>query len=190
MLNSFFQSTLGRPSLIPPDDNWALLFVLVVSVAIAIYLEQKYTWASKLSGAILALIMALVLSNIGILPTNSTLYDDIIWGYAVPLGIPLLLLQCNMKKIWKETGRVMIVFLIGAVGTCLGALLAYKLLHNHVPEAAGVAAMMTGSYIGGGILEPEGHLSEGYRTEPGLCRGDRIPVESDLHGHRPRHPDQ
>ncbi len=99
MLNSFFQSTLGRPSLISPDDNWALLFVLVVSVAIAIYLEQKYTWASKLSGAILALIMALVLSNIGILPTNSTLYDDIIWGYAVPLGIPLLLLQCNMKKI-------------------------------------------------------------------------------------------
>ena len=151
MLNSFFQSTLGRPSLIPPDDNWALLFVLVVSVAIAIYLEQKYTWASKLSGAILALIMALVLSNIGILPTNSTLYDDIIWGYAVPLGIPLLLLQCNMKKIWKETGRVMIVFLIGAVDTCLGALLAYKLLHNHVPEAAGVAAMMTGSYIGGGV---------------------------------------
>lgn len=44
MLNSFFQSTLGRPSLISPDDNWALLFVLVVSVAIAIYLEQKYTW--------------------------------------------------------------------------------------------------------------------------------------------------
>lgn len=151
MLNSFFQSWLGRPSLVAPTDNWALLFILLVSVAIAIYLEQKYTWASKVSGAIIALIFALVLSNIGILPVNSALYDDIIWGYAVPLGIPLLLLQCNMKKIWKETGRVMVVFLIGAVGTCAGALIAYTLLKNAVPDAAGVAAMMTGSYIGGGV---------------------------------------
>ena len=151
MLNSFFQNWLGRPSLIAPDDNWALLFVLLVSVAIAIYLEQRYTWASKVSGAIIALIFALVLSNIGILPVNSTLYDDIVWGYAVPLGIPLLLLQCNMKKIWRETGRVMIVFLIGSVGTCLGAVLSFSLLKNAVPDPAGVAAMMTGSYIGGGV---------------------------------------
>ena len=115
------------------------------------FLEQKYAWASKISGAIIALIMALVLSNLGVIPIHSTLYDDIIWGYAVPIGIPLLLLQCNMKKIWKETGRMMVVFLIGAVGTCVGALLAYTLLHNYIPEASGVAAMMTGSYIGGGV---------------------------------------
>ena len=29
--------------------------------------------------------------------------------------------------------------------------LAYTLLHNYIPEASGVAAMMTGSYIGGGV---------------------------------------
>ncbi len=45
----------------------------------------------------------------------------------------------------------MVVFIIGAVGTCVGALLAYTLLHNYIPEASGVAAMMTGSYIGGGV---------------------------------------
>ena len=151
MLSSFFHSTLGRNTLVAADDTWTLLFVLVAGVATAIFLEQKYTWASKVSGAIIALIMALILSNLGIIPIHSVLYDDIIWGYAVPIGIPLLLLQCNMKKIWKETGRMMVVFLIGAVGTCVGALLAYTLLHNYIPEASGVAAMMTGSYIGGGV---------------------------------------
>lgn len=151
MLNSFFMSTLGRESLIAADNNWGLLFVLIVSVAISIYLEQKYAWASKVSGAIIALIFALVLSNVGIIPTNSVLYDDIIWGYAVPLGIPLLLLQCNMKKIWKETGRMLVIFLIGSVGTVCGAFLAFALLKNVVPYPAGVAAMMTGSYIGGGV---------------------------------------
>lgn len=151
MLSSFFKNALGRDTLVAADDTWTLLFILVASVATAIFLEQKYAWASKISGAIIALIIALVLSNLGIIPIHSTLYDDIIWGYAVPIGIPLLLLQCNMKKIWKETGRMMVAFIIGAVGTCVGALLAYTLLHNYIPEASGVAAMMTGSYIGGGV---------------------------------------
>lgn len=151
MLSSLFQTTFGRPSLVSPEDTWTLLFILVTSVALAIYLEQKYSWASKVSGAIMALIFALVLSNLGIIPTHSVLYDDIIWGFAVPMGIPLLLLQVNMKKIWKETGKMMVVFLIGAVGTIAGSLLAFTLLKDAVPEPAKVAAMMTGSYIGGGV---------------------------------------
>lgn len=151
MLSSVFQNAFGRPSLVSPEDTWSLLFVLVVSVALSIYLEQKYTWASKISGAILALIIALVLSNLGIIPTHSVLYDDIIWGYAVPLGIPLLLLQVNMKKIWKETGKLMGIFLIGACGTVVGAIAAYNLFGGAVPEPAKVAAIMTGSYIGGGV---------------------------------------
>lgn len=151
MFSSFFTEKLGRASLIPADDTWALLAILCVSVALAIWLEQKYMWASKVSGAILALVMALVLSNLSIIPIHSVLYDDIIWGYAVPMGIPLLLLQCNMKKIWKETGRMLIIFLIGSVGTCVGSVAAFSLLKGQIPELGGIAAMMTGSYIGGGV---------------------------------------
>ena len=151
MFSSLFLNLVGRETLIAADDTWMLLTVMCLSVALAIYLEQKYTWASKVSGAIIALIIALVLSNLGILPVNSVLYDEIIWGYAVPMGIPLLLLQCNMKKIWRETGRMMVIFLIGALGTCVGAVVAFSLLHERIPELAGIAAMMTGSYIGGGV---------------------------------------
>ena len=151
MFANFFLERLGRESLIAPDDTWALLALLMVSVALAIWLEQKYQWASKISGAIIALLIALVASNLSMIPTSCPLYDDIVWGYAVPLGIPLLLLQCNMKKIWKETGRMMVIFLIGAVGTVAGAFAAYSLLHSYIPGLEGVAAMMTGSYIGGGV---------------------------------------
>jgi len=151
MLTNVFQTWLGRPTLIAADDTWALLALMCVAVAGAIYLEQKYDWASKISGAIIALIIALVASNFSIIPTSCVLYDDIIWGFAVPMGIPLLLLQCNMKKIWKETGRMMVIFLIGSVGTVAGAFIAYGLLHPFISELEGVAAMMTGSYIGGGV---------------------------------------
>lgn len=151
MFSEFFLSVLGRESLIAADDTWALLALLCVSVAVSIYLEQTYAWASKISGAIIALLIALACSNFSIIPTSCPLYDEIIWGYAVPLGIPLLLLQCNMKKIWRETGRMLVIFLIGAAGTVAGAFLAYMLLHPFIPGLEGVAAMMTGSYIGGGV---------------------------------------
>ena len=151
MFADFFLAQLGRESLIAADDTWALLALMVAFVALAIWLEQKYVWASKISGAIIALLIALAASNLAIIPTSCVLYDDIVWGYAVPMGIPLLLLQCNMKKIWKETGRMMVIFLIGAAGTVAGAFLAYTLLHSFIPGLEGVAAMMTGSYIGGGV---------------------------------------
>ena len=138
-------------TLISADNTWALLSIMCVSVAIAICLEQKYAWAAKISGAILALILAISFTNLNIIPTNSPLYDDVVWGFAVPLAIPLLLLQCNIKKIWKETGRLLIIFLIGAVGSCIGAFIGYFLLKNNISELNGLAAMMTGSYIGGGI---------------------------------------
>ena len=62
------------------------------------YLEQKYMWASKISGAIIALLFALVLSNLSIIPTACTLYDDIIWGFAVPMGIPVSYTHIDVYK--------------------------------------------------------------------------------------------
>ena len=61
-------SLVGRETLVAPDDTWSLLMVMCVAVAVSIYLEQKYMWASKISGAIIALLFALVISNLSIIP--------------------------------------------------------------------------------------------------------------------------
>lgn len=138
-------------TLISADNTWALMAITCGWVAFSIYAEQTWAWASKLSGAIIALIGALLLTNFNIIPTNAPWFDDIIWGYVVPLAIPLLLLQCDIRKIWKESGKLLIIFLVGSIGTTCSAVLAFNLLKNSVPEPASVAAMMTGSYIGGGV---------------------------------------
>ena len=138
-------------TLIAADNHWALLAVLFAATAVAIWLEQKYKWASKISGAIITLVIALVLVNTHVIPDSAPVFDDIVWGYAVPLAIPLLLLQTNIRKIWKETGRFLLIFLIGAAGTVVGTVLATLLLGGAVQGLPGAAAMMTGSYIGGGV---------------------------------------
>lgn len=136
--------------LIGAENDWMLWTICIVSASVAIYLEQRYKWAAKLTGAIIALIFAIIFSNFGIIPMEAPTWD-IIWGYVVPIAIPLLLLQCNMRKIGKETGRLLIIFLIGSIGTTCGAIIGFFALHEYIPELAGIAGMFTGSYIGGTV---------------------------------------
>ena len=138
-------------TLISADNTWVLMSIMVLVVAFSIWMEQTYAWASKISGAIIALICALLLTNLKIIPASAPIFDDVVWGFAVPMAIPLLLLQVNLSKIWKETGRMLGIFLIGALGTVAGAVLGVLILGKFIPNLPYVAAMMTGSYIGGGV---------------------------------------
>ena len=137
-------------SLISADNTWALWACLVGVAALSIWLEQKYQWASKLTGCVLALLGMMILSNTGIVPTESPVYDSV-WSYAVPLAIPLLLFQCNIKKIGKESGKLLFIYLISSVGTVLGALGGFVALHKFVPDLNKVAAMFSGTYVGGSV---------------------------------------
>ena len=138
-------------TVISAENHWALLAVLFAATALAIWLEQKYKWASRISGAIITLILAVTLVNLHVIPDSAPVFDDVVWGYAVPLAIPLLLLQTNIRRIRKETGRFLLIFLIGAAGTVAGTILATLLMGGKVTGLPGVAAMMAGSYIGGGV---------------------------------------
>ena len=114
--------------LISADNTWALMAITCGWAAFSIYAEQTWKWASKVSGAIVALIGALVLTNLGIIPTNCVWFDDIVWGYVVPMAIPMLLLSCDIRKIGREAGKILIIFMIGAIGTSVGAILGFKVL--------------------------------------------------------------
>ena len=137
-------------SLISAENTWALWAILVGIAALAIWLEQKYSWASKITGCVLALLGMMILANVGIVPTESPVYDSV-WDYVVPLAIPLLLFQCNIKKIGRESGRLLIIYLLSSVGTFLGAMGGYFLLANHVDELNKVATMFAGTYVGGSV---------------------------------------
>lgn len=137
-------------SFISAENTWVLWAIVVGWASLSIWLEQKYVWASKITGAIIALIGAMVLSNFNVIPTEAPVYD-IVWGYVVPLAIPMLLFQANLKKIWRESGRMLGIFLIGSLGTGIGTVVAFLLLKNLFPDLYKVAAMICGSYIGGGV---------------------------------------
>lgn len=137
-------------SIISPDNTLILWSIILVIATFAIFLENRFTIVAKISGAIMALIIALILSNLNIIPLESKVYDDV-WGYVVPIAIPLLLFQCDIKKIWKESGRLAIIFLLSSLGTMIGAIVGFYILKEYIPSLNSIAGTMTASYIGGGV---------------------------------------
>lgn len=137
-------------AIIKPENHLALWTIIIFFSILSFVIEHKCKWASVISAPVIALIFAMILSNFGIIPTVAPTYD-IVWNYIVPLSIPLLLMKCDIKRIWKESGRLLIIFLIGSFGTTAGTLTAYFLLKNYINEIEGVAAMITGTYIGGTV---------------------------------------
>lgn len=137
-------------TIVAKDDIWVLWAIIIVWATVSLFLEQRYQWASTISGAIIALVGAMLLSNFKVIPTSSPVYDTV-WDYVVPLSIPLLLFSSNILKIWKESRRLLFIFLIASVGTMIGTTVAFIILNHSVPYLSKLGAMMTGSYIGGGV---------------------------------------
>lgn len=137
-------------SFISPESTWVLWAVLASCAALAIYLEQKYVWASKITGCILALSFTLILSNLKVIPTEAPVYDAV-WDYVVPLAVPMLLFNADIKKIGRDSGRVLLIYLMSGLGTVLGGFIAYFALKNAIPALNDIVPMFVGTYTGGSV---------------------------------------
>lgn len=135
-------------SLIQPEQIWVLGTVVLTIAAFGLWAETT-NWGLKISGAVLTILTALFLSNIGFIPLKSPVYDAI-WTYALPFSIPLLLYQADIKRIIREAGKTLLGFLFGAIGTIVGAIGGFFIfpLGEH---AAKLAASFTAAYIGGSL---------------------------------------
>ena len=95
-------------SLIPADNVFALGAILFCVAWLAFLIDTKPI-GKKTSGVIWALGVSMLLSNTGIIPFSSPTYD-FVGGSLVPLAIPLLLLKGDLRRIFRESGGVMIFF--------------------------------------------------------------------------------
>ena len=135
-------------TLIAADQTWALWAVLLSAGAFGLWAE-KTRWGSKLSGAVIAIGTTFVLSNLRVIPSSAPAYD-VVWGYLVPLAIPLLLFKADLKRILRESGPTLLAFAAGAVGTVAGTWIAYQL----VPlgeEGWKLAGIFCATYVGGSL---------------------------------------
>lgn len=127
---------------------------MILGSALCMYGERK-GWFGKLSGALIVIILMGLLVTAGLIPSASDPEVSVsvygfVFSYVIPTAIPLLLFNANLKRIIRESGRLLGIYLIGAIGVAIGAVVA----HTVIPlgeEGFKVAGVFTGTYTGGSV---------------------------------------
>lgn len=138
--------------LIAPTDYWGVWTVIAACAAIGQQLEGTRV-GRTLSGPVLAMALAAVLTNGHVLPEPTAEFR---LGQAaiVRLCTPLLLLSADLRKIFSSALSLLPPFIAGTVGTALGALLGAVLLAprlSAVPGGLACAAALAAKNIGSGL---------------------------------------
>ncbi|NPA68107.1 MAG: DUF819 family protein [Chlorobi bacterium] len=141
-------------SLIAPSDNLILFAVVTGAAAFGIYSEHK-KWFGKLSGILVTMISMSILSVTGLIPAASDPDVDVpvynlVFDFFIPLAIPLLLFSSDITKIIKESGRLLLAYIIGAAGVILGSLIAFWLIDLGA-DSNKTAGVIAATLIGGSV---------------------------------------
>lgn len=135
-------------SLIGAEQTFALGAVVLLLTTFGFWAE-RHAWGQRLGGPLVMLGAAMLVANLGLIPHESPVYDNIA-GLLVPMAIPLLLLRADMAVIWRESGPMLLIFLCAAVATAISAWSAAQLVPLG-PLGPEIAGTITASYIGGSL---------------------------------------
>ncbi|PXF49387.1 putative membrane protein YjcL [Gracilariopsis chorda] len=115
-----------------------------------------------------ALLLCATAANTGLLPPTHASYAAIN-RLAVPLSLPLLLCQADLRRIIRDTGKLLPLFLVAALATTVSTVLVVRLVplpFASQQDVFKIAAALCARHIGGAInfaavvdtLRPSEHL--------------------------------
>lgn len=133
-------------TLLSADDGYTLLAIVCASAAVG-YAIDSSRWGKKVPGVLLAVLIPMLLTAGGVIPSAAPLYDTL-GSFLVPLAIALLLLGADLRKIYRVGAPLLAVFAFACLGTLAGVLVAGELFDLGADRAA-MSAVMAGTYIGG-----------------------------------------
>lgn len=131
-----------------------LFFVVAGAAAFGIYSEHK-KWFGKLSGILVTMISMSLLAMAGVVPvaSNPNIKVDVyelVFSYFIPISIPMLLFSSNIVKIVKESGKLLVAYILGAIGIVLGCFLAFNII-DLGPDSGKTAGVIAATLVGGSV---------------------------------------
>jgi len=141
-------------SLIAADQHFLVLMMVFAAAAFGIWSEHK-KWFGKVSGILVTMISMSVLAMAGVVPVGSgtdvsvPVYD-MVFDYFIPISIPMLLLSSNIIKIIRESGKLLIAFIVGAIGVAIGCFVAFYII-DLGEDAGNTAGVIASTLVGGSI---------------------------------------
>ncbi|KAG0494039.1 hypothetical protein HPP92_005033 [Vanilla planifolia] len=137
--------------IISPGDHWGMWTTLFATASFGIW-SEKTRVGSAISGAMVSILVGLVASSVGLISADSPVYY-IVLEFLLPLAVPLLLFNADLRRIMKSTGTLLLAFLIGSVATTIGTLVAFLIvpMRSLGQDSWKIAAALMSRHIGGAI---------------------------------------
>ncbi len=129
----------------------ALATTIAGVTALAFWLDYRFPALGKVGASMLAIIFGAILSNTGLVPAASPVYD-VVLGPVTSVSIAWLLLSVNLRDLKKAGPRMTGAFAVAVVGTMLGAFVAAILYQERFADDTWrIAGALTGTYSGGSV---------------------------------------
>ncbi len=150
-----------------------ILAVLAGVTSVFFFLEKRTGWKlfHYFPPLIFIYLVPVLLSNIGLIPSKSPVYD-FMGDSILPMFLTIMLLEVDILATVRIMGRGVFVMLMGTVGVMVGAPVALLLVKQGLgPEAWKAFGALAGSWIGGtgnmvavaaGVQLDESSLEFGY----------------------------
>ena len=140
---------------VPVQSEWTTWALLGTTGALGLYAEENSKLGAALSSNVVTMVAALVLANLGALPTSSPVYGTVV-KKLVPLAVAALLFDADLDRVRREGRRLLAPFVVAALGTIAGTVVAWRLvpLQRGIPALAARATMasaLTARHIGGAV---------------------------------------
>ncbi len=157
----------------------ALAAVIAGVTWLGFFLERRVPALSRVGASLLILAMGAIISNAGLAPVKSPVYDAVV-GPVTSLAIVWLLLSVHLGDLRRAGGRMLGAFALSCLGTLVGAAVAtFVLATTFGDETWRLAGAFVGTYTGGSVnfvavgrgLEIPGTLFAGANAADALTTG-------------------
>ena len=129
----------------------ALATLIAGVTALAFRLDYRFPALGKLGASMMAIIFGAILSNTGLVPVASPVYDAVL-GPVTSVSIAWLLLSVDLRDLAKAGPRMTGAFGIAVLGTVLGAFVAAMIYGSRFgDDTSRIAGALTGTYSGGSV---------------------------------------
>jgi len=127
----------------------AIVLFYFLFPALLLLLSTKYSIVNKIGVVVICYAAGLLIGLVNIIPESISGTQELLMGFSILVGIPLVLFSENIVKWIKMAKNTFLSLLLGVVSVVVLVIVGYFIFREKLPDIAKVSGMMIGVYTGG-----------------------------------------
>lgn len=125
-----------------------IILTVIFTVVAFSFVIRTFKFGKMLSPALICILSGIILSNLNIMPHSDDTYNVFLM-YSVPLALTMMLLNVDIKALFKLSKEPLIAMLLAVLSVCIVTVVSGLFFVTRIEEGWKIAGMFIGTYTGG-----------------------------------------